>query len=93
MARGSAIVPVRMSEDMIRDIDAAINRANLNRHEAPYDRSSWIRKAIIEKMEHGIRSRKPRLTNATSISNVSAVQQHPLSRNHQDEGKQCSQLD
>ena len=58
--RGSTIVPVRVPTDQLDMMDAAILRVNLVREGEPFDRSSFIRAAITEKLQHYARSAKTR---------------------------------
>lgn len=62
MSKGSKIIPIRMSDMYLDALDAAVRRANRTTRGEPYDRSSWIRKAITEKLDHLLRSsrRKPK---------------------------------
>jgi len=52
MSAGSKIVPVRIPDALHQEISLAIVLANETRKEEPYDMSSWIRKAIMEKLDH-----------------------------------------
>lgn len=58
MSKGSTIVPVRMDQDSIELLDRIIAELNGRRRDAPFDRSSFIRKAIEEKIKHVWRSRR-----------------------------------
>lgn len=58
MSMGSKVTPVRIEASLIAEIEAAIERANPMRDDEPYRMSSWIRKAITEKLAH--LKRKPR---------------------------------
>lgn len=58
MSKGSPIIPLRLNEIHLREIDAAIKATNKRRSLAPYTRSSWIRAAIEDRLQHIQRSRK-----------------------------------
>ena len=47
MARGAKIVSVRIRPMLVAQIDRALERANLNRFLEPYNRSTWILKAVM----------------------------------------------
>ena len=57
MSAGNRITLVRLSEPMEAEIYAALRAANITRRLEPYDKSSWIRAAIQEKLNHLKRSK------------------------------------
>lgn len=52
------MIPFRLSDLYLAALDAAVESANKRTKGAPYDRSSWIRKAITEKLDHLMRRPK-----------------------------------
>lgn len=62
MSKGSAIVPVRIPKELLAEIACAINSANATTAGPPYSVSSWVRKAIREKLDHLGRRGKSRKT-------------------------------
>ena len=60
MSKGSKVVPVRIEAELLAMIDLLILRANEHTQEEPYTRSSWIKKALAEKINHLARSKKKR---------------------------------
>jgi hypothetical protein len=58
MSRGSNIVPVRISHETLAMVDRIICELNRRTKGTPYDRSSFIRKAIKDHVKHIWRSRK-----------------------------------
>jgi hypothetical protein len=66
MSRGSPIVPVRFAKAFLAGIDAEIRKVNRSRREVPYDRSSFLRAAVADKIAHLARSRRPKKQPAIS---------------------------
>lgn len=58
MSRGSKIVPVRLPEKLYHAIVEAMESANRTRFEEPYVVSTYVRKCLVEKLEHLERSKK-----------------------------------
>lgn len=58
--RGSRIVPVRIDDTLLESISATITRVNKSRRDKPFTVSSFIRKAIEEKLHHYQRSNPTR---------------------------------
>lgn len=58
MSLGRQIVPIRIDTDMLDAIDATVLRVNRVRAEFPFDRSSFIRRAIQDKLDHYARGLK-----------------------------------
>jgi hypothetical protein len=58
MSKGSPIITLRVNEQLLSDLEDEIRNANFNRKDTPYTRSSWILKAVTEKISHLKRSRK-----------------------------------
>jgi len=65
--KGSPIVPIRIRPDLLAKIDQAVKRANAARHQRyvyrwrrECSRSSWIIKAILERLAHIQRSNRKR---------------------------------
>lgn len=56
MGKGSIIVPVRIPQDLLTLLDGTIKRVNAVRAGIPYERSSFIRQAIADKISHYARS-------------------------------------
>jgi metal-responsive CopG/Arc/MetJ family transcriptional regulator len=63
--RGSTIVPVRIPDELLTLIDETIARVNPRKRDEPFDRSSFIRKAILEKLNHYTRSNPKGSTDET----------------------------
>lgn len=60
MARGSPRVTIRVEPLLLHEIHLAMDSANLNRREAPYTISDWIKAQIIAGLKHLERGRKCR---------------------------------
>lgn len=60
MAKGSKVVQVRVKNELLSKMDAIIRSLNHHRKGEPFDRSSFIRKAIVDKVKHVLRSRSRR---------------------------------
>lgn len=58
MAKGNKVVPVRIDNLLLGIMKYEINLANRYRRGQPFDMSSFIRQAIIDKINHRERSRK-----------------------------------
>ncbi len=58
--RGSKIVPVRIDDVTLSQIETIVARSVTHAKEEPYTVSSWIKKCIQEKLDHLERARKPR---------------------------------
>lgn len=58
MSKGSKIIPVRIPDELLTDLENAVKSANSTRREMPYTVSAWIRKCVEEKLAHLKRSRK-----------------------------------
>lgn len=52
MSQGSPRIILRLPVETVERIEALIERANLRTTVEPYTVSSWIRKAIMEKVAH-----------------------------------------
>lgn len=59
-SKGSRIIPIRLPSDLLDQVDKAVQGSELRRKGEPWTRSSFIRRAIEEKLAHAARSRKPR---------------------------------
>lgn len=57
MSKGSQVIPVRLGDELLRELDKEIQKQNRTRHDEPYTRSSWIRKALADRFAHLSRSR------------------------------------
>jgi hypothetical protein len=57
MANGSKVVPCRIPGDLLAQIEAEIARVNKRRTDEPFNLSSWLRQAILEKLDHSRRGR------------------------------------
>jgi hypothetical protein len=60
MSKGSKIVPVRIPEVLIHEIQEAIASADVYRFDQPYTVSEWIRGAVAERLGHLRRARTQR---------------------------------
>ena len=60
MAKGNPIALVRLTPEILAQIQDAISGRNGRTREEPWDRSSFIRIAIREKLQHMRRSRRSR---------------------------------
>jgi len=58
MSKGSPIITFRVPDDLLAEMDSAINSANWHSKIEPYRRASWIKAAIREKLAHIKRSKK-----------------------------------
>lgn len=58
--KGNQIVCIRMEAEFLKQIDEEIEKVNERRIGEPYDRSMFIRAAVIEKINHYKRSRTKR---------------------------------
>lgn len=58
MSKGSKVIPFRLSDLYLAALDEAVRSANRRTKGEPYDRSSWIRKAVTEKLDHLRRSKR-----------------------------------
>jgi hypothetical protein len=58
MSRGTPLTPIRLSADLVALIDAEVARQNATRADPPYNRSSWIRQAIQQRLDHLARARR-----------------------------------
>lgn len=58
MAKGSPIVPVRVPEDTLKEIDDAVERSQTHRKKGGHTRTSFILEAVAEKFAKMERSRK-----------------------------------
>lgn len=70
MSKGNPIVPIRLDPVLVAQIDDVIARTADTRRDGPYTRSSFIVKAILDKLAHIHRSnrknRKERACTSTS---------------------------
>ena len=57
---GSKIVPVRIPEPLLREIEAAMARVEYTREEGAHTMASWIREAIAAKLGTQRRARLQR---------------------------------
>lgn len=60
MSKGNKVVPVRFTPEELQAIAEAIESANDHTRDEPYTVSSWIRKAVKDKLAHLSRSKRPR---------------------------------
>jgi hypothetical protein len=71
MSRGSPIVPIRIPVDLLAQVDAYVARSAHTRPGEPYTRSSWIIKAIEDRIAHARRSsRRGRKSLPETVQNV-----------------------
>jgi hypothetical protein len=57
MNKGNPRVIFRVEQRLLDLIGLELERANARRRGQPFDRSAWMRQAIIDKLKHGARSR------------------------------------
>jgi hypothetical protein len=57
MSKGNPRVILRVEPRLLALVQAEISRVNERRRAEPYELSSWVRQAMIEKLRHGARSR------------------------------------
>lgn len=57
MSKGSKIVPVRIDEDLLEQMEQAIESRNAATQEEPFNVSDYIRFCIRTKLAHTARSR------------------------------------
>lgn len=60
MSRGSKIVPVRIPDELLDEVEVAVSSQNYHTKGEPHTLSGWIRKCIAEKLAHLKRSNKKR---------------------------------
>lgn len=60
MSKGSQIIPVRFPAHLLQLVDAVVARSADKRPEGPWTRSSFILKAVEDKLQHMLRSRRPK---------------------------------
>lgn len=60
MSKGSKVVVVRIPAELGTEIDDAIHAANAVTREEPYNRSTWVRKCITDRLKHLARGRGQR---------------------------------
>lgn len=58
MSKGTQIIPVRVSKELLNEINLAINSRNRLTRDAEWSRSDFIRAAINDKLCHIRRGRK-----------------------------------
>lgn len=58
MSKGSKIVPVRIPDRLFSAIVDAMEAANRTRFEEPYVLSTYVRKCLVDKLDHLQRSKK-----------------------------------
>lgn len=89
MSKGSKVVPVRMGEDLLEQVKAIVKRSAKTRFEGEWTVSEFVRAAVVDKLRHMERSRRPRrrvvagpggepplLDRATSAC-LESLKQHP----------------
>ena len=57
MNDGNPRVILRMPQKILDLVKAEVDRSKLHRKSGGFDRSSWIRQAVIDKLRHSARSR------------------------------------
>lgn len=60
MSQGTRVYPVRLADDLVSEINAAIESRNHHSAKAPWNFSEFIRDALRNKLDHIKRSRKQR---------------------------------
>ena len=68
MSRGNPIVQMRVDEEFLAMIDAAIASRNEHSREAPWTRSDWLRQAAMDKLAHIKRSKAKKRRNEKSAT-------------------------
>lgn len=82
MSKGSQVVPVRITRELLDLINAAIESRNDASPQEPMSLSSWIRAAINEKLRHLVRGRskscKPPCKDAASFTCLACHRRFPI---------------
>ena len=60
MSKGSRIVPVRVPDELLVRLSAAVERSARTRFDGPWSVSEFVRSAIEDKLQHMERSRRSR---------------------------------
>lgn len=60
MSKGSQVITLRLSNAELFALWSGVSKSNVCRHGEPFTMSSWIRKAIAEKLQHQVRGGKKR---------------------------------
>lgn len=68
MSKGNAVIPVRFTENLLAWMDEEIEMRNGRTADEPWNRSDFIRAAVIDKLKHRGRSRRTR-SSKNSCSN------------------------
>ena len=58
MSKGSKIVPVRIPDRLFAELVAALKSQNYHTREEPLTLSGWVRKCVIDKLNHLERGKK-----------------------------------
>jgi len=66
MSKGTRKYPIRIPDDIAREINLAIDSRNFHSRESGWTFSDWIRKAIREKLAHTKRSRSKKAAEKSS---------------------------
>lgn len=61
----SQVIPIRIPPLLLAAIDQQIKETNRKFSKHPYNRSSWILKAVSEKLSHALRSGKAKKVDKT----------------------------
>lgn len=78
MSKGNRIVPVRISAEMMSAIEASIESLNVRAGPNHWNVSDWIRQAILDKLAHMQRSRRPRRRQDSGGSSTIIVVTDPI---------------
>ena len=71
--RGSKIVQVRIPDETLAELEAILARSVLHSQGEPYTMSSWIKKAIAEKLAHCKRHGKRSVAMVASASKIPSL--------------------
>jgi predicted DNA-binding protein len=58
--KGTPLTPFRLSDELLERIDRAVASANKTGRKVPYNRATWVRHALEEKLAKLDRSRRKR---------------------------------
>lgn len=75
MSAGNPVVCFRIETEKLAEVQRAIVSANENRRAEPYTQTSWILKAIQEKLDHANRSKKKKGRGELPVTDTSNFQE------------------
>jgi len=74
MSKGSKVVPLRISQELLDEIARSVESANYHTKGELYTTSSWIRKCIQEKLDHLNRPKKGKSKVKSQISSPENIE-------------------